>query len=95
LDQPEHRDGAQPVERGLTGFIKAAGTILAVSYPILALSTGARAIYQLFFKEGVSDRLPPALSAVAAVSYLWLLSASPTGAGGPGNFLSPSWPSRF
>jgi hypothetical protein len=70
LDQPEHRDGAQPVERGLTGFIKAAGTILAVSYPILALSTGARAIYQLFFKEGVSDRLPPALSAVAAVSYL-------------------------
>jgi hypothetical protein len=29
------------------------GYILAVSYPVLALSTGVRAIYQLFFRRGV------------------------------------------
>jgi hypothetical protein len=49
----------------------AAGIILAISYPVLAISTGARAIYQLLFKTGVTDYLPPALSAVAAVCYLF------------------------
>lgn len=62
--------GNKTAETGLTGFIKAAGSILAVSYPILALSTGARALYQLFLKEGVADYLPPALSALAALCYL-------------------------
>ena len=57
-------------ENALSGFIRAAGVILAISYPVLALSTGVRAIYQLFFKEGVTDLLPPLLSAVAAVFYL-------------------------
>ena len=57
-------------ENALSGFIRAAGVILAISYPVLALSTGARAIYQLFFKEGVTDFMPPLLSAVAAVCYL-------------------------
>ena len=52
------------------GFIQAAGVILAVSYPVLALSTGFRAVYRLFFKEGVVDFLPPAMSLVAALSYL-------------------------
>ena len=46
-------------------FAEAAGKILAISYPVLAISTGARAVYQLFLKEGVTDRLPPALTAVA------------------------------
>jgi hypothetical protein len=46
------------------------GIILGLSYPILALSTGARAIYQLFFKEGVTYYLPSLLSAVAAGCYL-------------------------
>lgn len=55
---------------GMSGFIRAAGNILAVSYPVLALSTGFRAVYQLFFKEGVTDYLPPALSGVAALCYL-------------------------
>ena len=51
-------------------FAEAAGKILAISYPVLAISTGARAVYQLFLKEGVTDRLPPALTAVAALLYL-------------------------
>jgi lysylphosphatidylglycerol synthetase-like protein (DUF2156 family) len=62
--------GRQAPEKGLSGFIKTAGAILAISYPVLALSTGARAVYQLFLKEGVGDTLPPALSAVAALCYL-------------------------
>jgi lysylphosphatidylglycerol synthetase-like protein (DUF2156 family) len=57
-------------QNGLAGFISAAGVILAVSYPVLALSTGVRAIYQLFLKEGVTNYLPVYLSLVAAVCYL-------------------------
>ena len=48
----------------------AAGITLGLSYPILAFSTGARAVFQLLFKEGVTDYLPPALSAIAASCYL-------------------------
>lgn len=51
-------------------LIRAIGQILAVSYPVLALSAGVRAIYQLFFKPGVADKFPPALSAAAALLYL-------------------------
>ena len=54
-------------ENALAGFISAAGVILAISYPVLALSTGTRALYQLFLKDGVTDLLPPLLSVVAAV----------------------------
>lgn len=50
--------------------VSPAGYILAVSYPVLALSTGVRALYQLFFKAGVSDYLPPLMSGVAALCYL-------------------------
>jgi hypothetical protein len=64
------RDGQAAGEQRMGGFAEAAGKILAISYPVLALSTGARAVYQLFFKEGVSDRLPPALTAIAAALYL-------------------------
>lgn len=46
------------------------GYILAVSYPVLALSTGTRALYQLFVKEGVTDNLPAIMSGVAALCYL-------------------------
>ncbi|MEM9773027.1 MAG: hypothetical protein AAF902_00495 [Chloroflexota bacterium] len=52
------------------GFIQAAGVILAISYPVLALSAGARAVYRLTLKEGVVDYLPPAMSLVAAICYL-------------------------
>jgi len=57
-------------QNALSGFIRAAGVILAISYPVLALSTGVRALYQLFLKEGVTNYLAPSLSAVAAVCYL-------------------------
>lgn len=46
------------------------GNILAVSYPILALSTGVRATYQLFLKADVANLLAPSLSLVAALCYL-------------------------
>lgn len=46
------------------------GYILAVSYPVLALSTGARALYQLFFKAGITNYVPVYLSALAALCYL-------------------------
>lgn len=52
------------------GFIQASGVILAISYPVLALSTGFRAIFRLFFKDGVTDYWPPAMSLIAALSYL-------------------------
>lgn len=55
------------VKRDLLSTI---GYVLGVSYPVLALSTGVRAIFQLFFKQGVTDYLPPTLSAIAALCYL-------------------------
>lgn len=57
-------------ENGFSGFIQAAGSILAVSYPVLALSTGVRSIYQGFFKEGVTNYLAVGLSGLAALCYL-------------------------
>jgi hypothetical protein len=54
----------------LSGFISAAGVILAVSYPVLALSAGVRAFYQLFLKVDVTYYLPAILSGIAAVCYL-------------------------
>lgn len=65
----QSEDNGKPTD-SFEGFISAAGTILAVSYPVLALSTGVRAGYQLFFKEGVTDFVPPLLSLVAALCYL-------------------------
>ena len=50
--------------------VSPAGYILAVSYPVLALSTGVRSVYQLFFKTGVDNYLPVYLSALAALCYL-------------------------
>jgi hypothetical protein len=43
-------------------FIRRAGTILAISYPILALSTGFRSLYQLFLKEEIVSYVGPALT---------------------------------
>lgn len=51
-------------------LISAAGYILAVSYPVLALSTGVRALFQLFFKADAGALLPPIMSGVAAIAYL-------------------------
>ena len=46
------------------------GYILTVSYPLLALSTGVRALFQLLLKEGVVNYLAPTLSLAAAICYL-------------------------
>ena len=54
----------------MSDFIYTAGIVLGMSYPILAFSTSGRAVYQLLFKEGVTDYLPPTLSAIAASCYL-------------------------
>jgi hypothetical protein len=47
-----------------------AGYILAVSYPVLALSTGARALYQLAFRNDITNYLPVLMSGLAALCYL-------------------------
>jgi hypothetical protein len=46
------------------------GYILAVSYPVLALSTGVRALYQLFMRHDITNYLPVLLSGIAALCYL-------------------------
>jgi hypothetical protein len=46
------------------------GAILALSYPLLALSTGARAAYQIFFEDGGRVAFGPGSTAVAALLYL-------------------------
>ncbi|MEM7343682.1 MAG: hypothetical protein AAF485_05530 [Chloroflexota bacterium] len=48
----------------------AAGIVLGLSYPVLALSTGVRSLYQLLFKAEVVYYLPPILSGIAALCYL-------------------------
>lgn len=50
--------------------VSPAGYILAVSYPVLALSTGARAVYQLFLRQDIADYTPVILSTIAAACYL-------------------------
>ena len=55
-------------ENALSGFIAAAGTILTISYPVLALSTGTRASVRLL--RGDTTYLPDGLSALAATFYI-------------------------
>ncbi|MEZ4581436.1 MAG: hypothetical protein R3A10_07305 [Caldilineaceae bacterium] len=64
------RQTATGTESFMGSLVSSFGYILAVSYPVLALSTGTRAVYQLFFKEGVTDYLPAIMSGVAALCYL-------------------------
>jgi len=47
-----------------------AGYILAVSYPVLALSTGARAAYQLAVRDDITNYVPVLMSGLAALCYL-------------------------
>src|SRR3954452_10997626 len=51
-------------------YLSPIGYILAVSYPVLALSTGVRALYQLFVRNDITNYLPVLLSGVAALCYL-------------------------
>ena len=50
-------------------FMTAVGYILGISYPLLALSTGARGIYQLFFRDDLA-KLGPALTIFSSLLYL-------------------------
>lgn len=51
-------------------IVNSIGYVLGVTYPVLAISTGARALYQLAgFKEGASTTAA-VLSLVAALCYL-------------------------
>jgi len=68
--QSAKAQGRQPKQGTLSSLVSPMGYILAVSYPVLALSTGVRAIYQLFFKEGVTDYVPAIMSGIAALCYL-------------------------
>jgi len=63
-------DHRAPARSSLAREISAIGYILAVSYPVLALSTGARAAYQLFVRDDIVDYFPPIMSGVAAICYL-------------------------
>jgi hypothetical protein len=65
-----HQQESQSISAFWTNYISPIGYILAVSYPVLALSTGARALVQLFFKDDVAYYLPPILSGIAALCYL-------------------------
>jgi hypothetical protein len=46
------------------------GAILAISYPLLALSAGARAGYQVLVRDGGQVHFGPATTGVAALFYL-------------------------
>jgi hypothetical protein len=75
MNQLEQTQSSAPKKRfskpdDMSDFAYASGIILGISYPILSISTGARAIYQLFFKAGVTYYLPPLMSATAATCYL-------------------------
>ncbi len=52
-----------------TDLLIAIGYILGVSYPVLALSTGVRAVYQALGRPDLSP-LPIALSGLAAIVYV-------------------------
>ena len=67
----ERAGGASVGQSGsMSSLVSTIGYILAVSYPVLAISTGTRAVYQLFFKEGVDYYWPSILSGIAALCYL-------------------------
>jgi hypothetical protein len=55
---------------GLSGVVSAIGFILAISYPVLAISTGVRASYQLLLRQDITYLAPPLMSLLAAVCYL-------------------------
>lgn len=68
----EGTDHIQPeaTANELPRWLKGAGFVLGISYPVLAISTFFRAAYQLFLKEGVVNYVGPALTAVAATCYM-------------------------
>ncbi len=73
MNAPQTPPGATGLTRSealWNSVVSPAGYILAVSYPLLALSTGARTLYQLFVREDITYYVPVILSGVAALCYL-------------------------
>jgi hypothetical protein len=68
-DDPLVESALQERDRHWESYLSPIGYILAVSYPVLALSTGVRALYQLFFRHDITNYLPVVLSGVAAICY--------------------------
>ena len=65
------QESGRPVRKsGSTEMVTVFGYMLTVSYPLLALSTGVRALFQLLLKEDVVNYLAPTLSLLAALCYL-------------------------
>ncbi|MCO5244922.1 MAG: hypothetical protein M9927_14035 [Anaerolineae bacterium] len=60
---------AEETETTISRFMSAIGYVLGISYPLLALSTGARGVYQLFFRDDL-PKLAPALSIFSSLLYL-------------------------
>jgi len=65
-EKTSEKAGGNPVAE----LISTIGYILAFSYPLLALSTGVRAIYRIFFRDDVLNYWSPVMSAIAATCYL-------------------------
>lgn len=70
MARTQDESGQAAAKSGSTELVSVLGYILTVSYPLLAVSTGVRALFQLFLKEGVGNYLAPTLSFVAAICYL-------------------------
>jgi hypothetical protein len=64
-DSPSTPHAASPLGRVAT----AAGLVLAISYPVLAVSIGVRAVYQLCCRPDILSPVGPLLSLVAALVY--------------------------
>jgi hypothetical protein len=71
MNNPVQSQVNPPVQKkNSTPLLSVAGYILAVSYPLLALSTGVRALYQLLVRDDIVNQFGPAMSGVAALCYL-------------------------
>ncbi len=67
--EPHAVAAAESPQDAKTRAISLIGYILGISYPLLALSTGARGLYQLFLRDDLT-KLGPALSVLTAVLYV-------------------------
>jgi hypothetical protein len=74
MNQEQVIDDSQKLERErptqLPRWLRGAGFVIGISYPVLAISTFFRAGYQLFLKEDVVNRVGPSLTAVASILYI-------------------------
>jgi len=59
-----------PSNTFLSNFVSVAGCVLGISYPVLALSIRVRALYQIFVRDDIANKLGPTLTAIAAGLYL-------------------------